>query len=169
MDGAMMIPEFDHEFTQTRTALERIPEDKFDWKPHDKSYSLHELGAHLAEICYWMEPTLDLELLDLDEPWERTVPETKEALLDYFDAGVKQARAKLEGASAATMQEMWSMKYGGEIAMTMPKVAVVRSFIMNHNIHHRAQLGVYLRMLGVPVPGHYGPSADEQGGPPKAD
>ena len=169
MNGAMLLPEFDHEFAQTRIALERIPEDKFAWKPHDKSYSLHELSAHLAEICHWMAPTLDLEVLDLDAGWERTVPDSVAGILEYFDKGVAEARAKLEGASADTMQEMWSMKYDGEIALSMPKGAVVRSFILNHNVHHRAQLGVYLRMLGVPVPGHYGPSADEQGGPPKAE
>ncbi len=161
MNGAMMLPEFDHEFAQTRIALERVPEDKFSWKPHEKSFTLHQLAAHVAEVCWWMGPTLDVELLDLDEPMERVVPETREQLLAHFDEGVKQARAKLEGASAETFQQMWSMKHGGEIVMSMPKGAVVRSFILNHNVHHRAQLGVYLRLLDVPVPGHYGPSADE--------
>ncbi|MEQ9397548.1 MAG: DinB family protein [Longimicrobiales bacterium] len=162
MSGAMMIPEFDQEFAQTRIALERIPEDKFDWKPHDKSFSLKGLGAHLSDICYWMAPTLDMDLMDLDaNPWNPPVPDTKEGILARFDAGVKEARAKLEAATPEKLQEMWSMKWGGEVAMTMPKGAVVRSFIMNHNIHHRAQLGVYLRLLGVAVPGHYGPSADE--------
>ena len=169
MNGAMMLPEFDHEFAQTRIALERVPEDRFDWKPHEKSYTLHELATHLGQIPWWVGSTLDVELLDLDEPMERVIPKTRGEILAHFDEGVEQARAKLAAASAETLQQMWSMKYGGEIAMTMPKAAVIRSFIMNHNIHHRAQLGVYLRLLDVPVPGHYGPSADENGGPPKAE
>lgn len=161
MDGSMLVHEFDHEFAQTRTALERVPEDKYDWKPHEKSYSVYELASHLAWIPHWMGPTLDVDLLDLDEPMERPEAKDRAEMLAQFDEGVKVAREKLANASADKLQEMWSMKYGGEIAMSMPKGAVVRSFIMNHNVHHRAQLGVYLRLLGIPVPGHYGPSADE--------
>lgn len=163
MDGATMFPEFDHEFAETRRALERVPDDKLDWKPHDKSYSLGQLASHLAEIPDWMGPTLQTDLLDLDEmDYEPFEASSREELLDKFDRSVTEARKILSGTSGETLMEEWSMKYGGEITMTMPKAAVVRSFIMSHNVHHRAQLGVYLRMLGVPVPGHYGPSADEK-------
>ena len=162
MDGATMIPEFDHEFAETRKSLERIPEDKFDWKPHEKSFSLHELAAHISEVLHWVPVTLDMDVFDLDEPYERVVPETKEKILAHFDEGVAAARGKIEAATSEQLLTTWSMKKGGEVTLSMPKGAVLRSFIFNHNVHHRAQLGVYLRMLDVPVPGHYGPSADEQ-------
>ena len=163
MDGSMLLPEFDHEFGETRKALERVPEDKLDWKPHDKSYSLGQLASHLAEIPNWMGPTVQMELLDLDEmEYEPLEASTRQELLAAFDASVAEAREVLSQTSGETMMESWSMKYGGEITMTMPKAAVIRSFILNHNVHHRAQLGVYLRLLDVPVPGHYGPTADEK-------
>ena len=170
MDGAMMVPEFDHEFAETRKALERVPEDKLGWKPHDKSYTLGRLAGHLAELPEWMGPTVKMDLLDFDEmEYEPFEPSSRKELLARFDAGVAEAREILAGASAETMMEDWSMKYGGEITMTMPKAAVIRSFILSHNIHHRAQLGVYLRLLDVPVPGHYGPTADEQEALPGED
>lgn len=165
MDGSMWIPEFDHEFGETRKALERVPEEKFDWKPHDKSWSLHDLAAHLAEVPAWVAPTIQVDTLDIDD-YERVVPETKDEILAAFDENVGAAREVLAATPGETFGEMWKMIMGGEVALEMPKGAVLRSFVMNHNIHHRAQLGVYLRLLGVAVPGHYGPSADEveQGG-----
>jgi len=163
MDGAMWLPEFDHEFAETRKSLERVPEEKFDWKPHDKSWSLHDLAAHCAEVPQWVGVTLEMDGFDIDAPYERVVPETKEDILAHFDDGVKAARAAIETASGETMMETWTMTKGGEVQLEMPKGAVLRSFIFNHNVHHRAQLGVYLRLLDVPVPGHYGPSADEMG------
>ena len=161
MDGSMFLPEFDHEFGETRKALDRVPEEKFDWKPHDKSFSLHDLAAHVAEVPRWTAVTLEQDGFDLDAPYERTVPETKAEILAHFDEGVAEARKVLAGTSGDTLMETWTMTKGGEVALAMPKAAVLRSFILNHNVHHRAQLGVYLRMLDVPVPGHYGPSADE--------
>lgn len=163
MDGAALLPEFDHEFAQTRRTLERIPDDRFDWKPHEKSYSLHELSAHLVEIPGWVPATIEREMIDLDEPMERDVPETREALLEKFDQQVEAARESLAGASRDTLAETWSLKYDGEVRMSMPKAAVLRGFVFNHNVHHRAQLGVYLRLLDIPVPAIYGPSADEEG------
>lgn len=161
MDGSMMLPEFDHEFGETRKALERVPEERFGWKPHEKSYSLHDLAAHLAEIPSWMGVTLEMDVFDLDEPHERDVPETKKEILERFDTKLAEARELLANASGEQLMETWRMKQNGEVTLSMPKAAVLRSFILNHNVHHRAQLGVYLRMLDVPVPGHYGPSADE--------
>ena len=162
MDGAIVIPEFDREFAETRRSLERIPEDKFDWKPHEKSFTLHQLAAHVAEIARWVPVTLNMDEFDVDAPYDRVVPETKEEILAHFDEGVAQARSLIEGATSDQLRSTWSMKKGGEVTMSMPKGVVLRSFILNHNVHHRAQLGVYLRILDVPVPGHYGPSADEQ-------
>ena len=164
MDGSMLLPEFDHEFAETRKSLERVPEANFDWKPHEKSWTLHDLAAHVAEVPQWVGVTLNLDTFDLDAPYERVVPDTKEAILAHFDEGVAAARATIEATPASTMMEMWRMVKGGNVELEMPKGAVLRSFIFNHNVHHRAQLGVYLRMLDVSVPGHYGPSADEQGG-----
>lgn len=161
MDGSMFLPEFDHEFAETRRALERVPEEKLDWKPHAKSFSLHELAAHVAEVPHWTGVTINADGFDLDEPYERVVPKTKDEILARFDEGVAEARQAIEGASGETLMQTWSMTKGGEVQMAMPKAAVLRSFILNHNVHHRAQLGVYLRMLDVDVPGHYGPSADE--------
>jgi uncharacterized damage-inducible protein DinB len=161
MDGSMFLPEFEHEFSETRRALERVPEEKFDWKPHDKSFSLHDLAAHLAEVPKWTSVTLNMDVFDLDEPYERVVPETKAEILAHFDEAVAEAKEILEGTSGETLMQTWTMKQNGEVALAMPKAAVLRSFILNHNVHHRAQLGLYLRMLDVPVPGHYGPSADE--------
>lgn len=161
MSGAMMMPEFDHEFAQTRRTIERVPEERFDWKPHEKSFSLYELTAHLGEIPQWLRATLEHDELDL-ETYERVLPKTKQDILDRFDAAVEAARAALEKATSEDFMTTWTMKSGDDVMMSMPKGAVLRSFVMNHNVHHRAQLGVYLRLLGVPVPAIYGPSADEQ-------
>lgn len=161
MDGSMWLPEFDHEFAETRRALEAVPEDQFDFKPHEKSFSLHALAAHLAEVPQWVGPTLNMDTFDLDAPYERVVPETKEQILAHFDEGTAAARKIIEETSGETLTETWRMVKGGETQLEMPKAGVLRSFIFSHNVHHRAQLGVYLRLLGVPVPGHYGPSADE--------
>lgn len=162
MDGSMLLPEFDHEFAETRRALERVPEDRFDWKPHEKSYSLHDLAAHVAEIPMWLTVTLETDVFDFEEEYERDVPETKEEILETFDAQLAAAREALAEASDDDLRETWTMTNGDETILSRPKAAVVRSFVLNHNIHHRAQLGVYLRLLDVPVPGHYGPTADEQ-------
>lgn len=162
MNGAMLLPEFEHEAALTRKTLERVPADKFGWKPHEKSYTLKELARHLAEIPGWVSVSLDREVFDLDtDAPERIEPTTTQELLDLFDRGVAAARKALSGAGADVLQESWSLKAGGHVVLTMPKAAVVRSFVMSHSIHHRAQLGVYLRLLDVPVPSVYGPSADE--------
>ena len=121
-------------------------------------------AAHCAEIPNWVPVTLNMDVFDLDAPYERTVPKTVAEMLTQFDSSVAEARAVIEQASAERMMETWQMRKGGEVALEMPKGAVLRSFIFSHNVHHRAQLGVYLRLLGVAVPGHYGPSADEMEG-----
>lgn len=162
MDGSTLLPEFDQEFAETRRALERVPEERFDWKPHDKSYSLHALAAHVAEVPKWLTVTLETDVFDLEAGYERDVPRTKEEILQTFDAHLAQAREALSEASDEALAETWTMTNGEETILSMPKGVVLRSFVFNHNIHHRAQLGVYLRLLDVPVPGHYGPSADEQ-------
>lgn len=162
MDGTMMLPEFDLEFANTRRTLERVPLDKADWKPHEKSFSLGDLAFHVSDIPRWVPVTINQDEFELSGPYEPEKPGTLEGLLAHFDEGVAEARSLIEGASGEDLMATWTMTSGGEVAMAMPKAAVLRSFVFNHNIHHRAQLGVYLRLLDVPVPAIYGPSADEQ-------
>lgn len=164
MDGAMMLPEFDHEMANTRRTLERVDPDRFDWKPHERSFSMKELATHLARLPSWVGVTLDTEVLDMDQAdFPDVQVEGVDDLLELFDENVAEARAKLEGASGEDLMVPWSLKMNGETAFSMPRAAVVRSFVLNHVIHHRGQLTVYLRENDIPVPALYGPSADEEG------
>ncbi len=161
-----LLPEFDMEMANTRKTVERLPNGKFSYRPHDKSYSLGELASHLVNILNWVEMTLNQDSFDVnpDGGESYTTPQgsSAEELVKWFDASVATARKAIASASDETMMKPWSLKSGGETIFTMPRVAVLRSFIMNHLIHHRAQLTVYLRLNDVPVPALYGPSADEQ-------
>lgn len=156
-----LLPEFDHEMTVTRRLLERVPEDKFGWKPHAKSTSLGDLATHIANIAFWGEITLDKPEIDLGGAGRAQAAKSRDELLSTFDRNVATTRAILARKSDAEMMERWSLKNGPKTFFTMPKAAVWRSFVMNHLIHHRAQLSVYLRMHDVPLPAMYGPSADE--------
>jgi uncharacterized damage-inducible protein DinB len=160
-----LLPEFDNEMVGTRKTLERVPIEKFDWKPHEKSAEMGGLATHLSNIPTWVGYTIDQDSLDLAPggkplpPAER--PKSQEELLASFDANVTKARAAIAGASDAELFKPWSLMSNGNTLMTLPKIAVLRSFVMNHLIHHRAQLGVYLRLNDIAVPSIYGPSADE--------
>jgi uncharacterized damage-inducible protein DinB len=160
-----LLGEFDHEMANTRRALERVPDAKFDWKPHTKSMSMGALASHVAFIPYWGKLTLETPTFDVNPPGGQSArpPElkTKADVLAFFDKSVPETRAAIAGASDESMMTPWSLLNGGKTIFTMPRVAVLRSMIMNHLIHHRAQLCVYLRLNDVPVPGLYGPSADE--------
>jgi uncharacterized damage-inducible protein DinB len=163
-----LLPEFDHEMANTRKSLERAPEDKFGWKPHAKSPTLGWLATHLAMLPGWAVYTLEQDSLDLAPPGGPAPAPPREAksraeLLEMFDRNTSQARAAIAGASDQRLLEPWSLLRGGTVILTMPRTAVLRGFVMNHSIHHRAQLGVYLRLNDVAVPALYGPSADEQG------
>ena len=161
----MILPEFDHEMANTRKTLERVPDDKFSWKPHEKSMSLGELATHLANIPSWTAQTFDRDELDIAPPgappYKLEVANSTADLLEAFDKNVTSARAALEAATDENWQGKWSLLMTGKPIFTLPRTAVMRGFVMNHLIHHRAQLGVYLRLLDVPVPSIYGPSADE--------
>jgi len=163
----MIIGEFDHEMGNTRKTLERVPEDKFDWKPHEKSTSLGGLATHLANIPSWTVNTFTQDELDLAPPgappFRLDEAKSRAALLEAFDKNVADGRAALLKASDESWGQSWSLLSGGKKIFAMPRAAVMRSFVMSHMIHHRAQLGVYLRLLDVPVPSIYGPSADEGG------
>lgn len=163
MNGATMLPEFDHEMASTRKTLERVDPDHFDWKPHEKSFSLKELAGHLAQLPGWIPMTLTTEELDGGQEFPEPTLESTEDLLALFDENVAEARAHLEKASGDDLMVPWSFVMDGEAVFTLPRAAVVRTWVMNHTVHHRAQLGVYLRLLDIPVPAIYGPSADEQG------
>ena len=160
-----LLGEFDHEMANTRKTLERVPEDKFGWKPHPKSGTMLWLAGHVAQIPGWCKEAFTLDSLDIappgQPPQQPSGPKSKKELLELFDKCVTAGRAALAKASDEDMMKPWSLLSGGKAIFTMPRVAVFRGFVMNHMIHHRAQLGVYLRLNDVPVPAIYGPSADE--------
>lgn len=158
--SAALLPEFDNEMATTRKTLERVLDDKLSWKPHEKSMSLGQLATHIAELPGWGVAGLSADTYDLSthKPWQGG---SREELLAVFDKNVAASRAAIAGASDEKYMSNWSLTHGEKTFMTMPKVAVVRVFMMNHIIHHRGQLSVYLRLTGASVPSIYGPSADE--------
>jgi uncharacterized damage-inducible protein DinB len=163
--GQSMLPEFDQEMENTRNTLERVPEGKWNWKPHDKSGTVGWLVSHIANIPDWAIMTLKTENFDYapanGSTYQPPKIDNRKELLTTFDKGVTATRAALAAASDQDMIKNWSLLAGGNTIFTLPRVAVLRGMIMNHLIHHRAQLTVYYRLLGIPVPALYGPSADE--------
>jgi len=161
-----LVTEFDREMAGTRKTLERVPEAKFDWKPHEKSGSMIWLAGHLANLAGWAGTTVNTDSLDLapgGKPMQPPPPpKTRKELLELFDKNVAESRKAIAGASDTDLQKPWSLLNNGTVLMTMPRIVCLRNFVMNHTIHHRAQLGVYLRLNNVAVPALYGPSADEQ-------
>lgn len=160
-----LLPEFDHEMANTRKTLERVPGDKLEWRPHEKSFSFRDMTTHLANLPHWVVVTIKDDSLDMHPPGGEPVKakpvESVEEALATFDANVAEARAALAGADDETLMGNWSLLNGGETIFTMPRVATLRSFVFNHMIHHRGQLTIYLRLNDVPLPALYGPSADE--------
>jgi uncharacterized damage-inducible protein DinB len=158
-----LLPEFDHEMGTTRRVLERVPDADLAWKPHEKSFSMGQLAEHLANLPTWVGYTCDRSILDLATLGDRRprVPASTADILKRFDDNVKAARKTLAEQTDSAMMSMWTLKKEGQEFFTMPKAAVLRSFVMNHAIHHRGQLSVYLRLRNVPLPAMYGPSADE--------
>ncbi len=156
-----LIPELEQEAATTRRVLERVPGDKLDWKPHPKSMSLGQLALHVADT-----PGRVAEMANVDEvpmPDFGPLPsaDSADALLGILDENVAKAKQVLAGVDDARMMGDWKVMQDGQVAMAMPRVAVFRSIMLNHWYHHRGQLSVYLRLLEVPVPSIYGPSADE--------
>jgi uncharacterized damage-inducible protein DinB len=156
-----LLPEFDHEMANTRIVLDRVPDDKLTWKPHPKSWDMAHLAYHLARLPNWAAETMKTDSLDYTGYEPPAAPESRQEILAQFDKGVAEARAALAGASDEAYMQNWSLSANGKTFFTMPRAAIIRSFVMNHAIHHRAQLGVYLRLNDIPVPAIYGPSADE--------
>lgn len=160
--GEMLLPEFDAEMASTRKTLERVPEDKLDWQPHEKSTPLGRLAGHVAQLPSFANIALDTDSLDLSARRHTPlIPASRGQLLEAFDKSSSEARAAIAGASDERLMQPWSLVYQGKTLFTLPRHAVLRRMMLNHLIHHRAQLGVYLRLNDVAVPGTYGPSADE--------
>jgi uncharacterized damage-inducible protein DinB len=158
-----LIPEFDMEMSNTRRALERVPMDKASWQPHPKSMTLGRLAIHLAELPGWASTTVNTDELNFADGYNPAKVATPEELLALFDGNVSEARAALAGAGDEVWHKPWTLRNGEQVIFTLPKIVVHRSFVMNHIVHHRGQLTVYLRLNDVPVPSLYGPSADEGG------
>ena len=162
-----LLPEFDHEMANTRKCLERIPDDKLDWRPHPKSFDFRGLATHLANLPKWTVMTIEEESFDIEpegqEPIQEETIDSVANAVEIFDASVAAAREAITKADDETLMTPWTLLKGGESVFTIPRIAVLRGFIMNHTIHHRGQLGVYLRLNDLPVPALYGPSADEEG------
>ena len=157
-----MIEELRHEAGSTRATLERVPDGSFDWKPHEKSMSFGQLASHIADNSSWVESILDRDELEMDPssfvPWQG---KTTAEVLETFDRNIARALEQMAGQPDQKMMRNWSMKVAGETVLSMRRDAVLRMMILSHMIHHRAQLGVYLRLSDLPVPQCYGPTADE--------
>jgi uncharacterized damage-inducible protein DinB len=160
-----LLPEYDHELAGCRKELERVPDDRFDYKPHPKSMTLGKLANHLATIPGWLASTMVETEMEFNDPAVKAAMPayvtTREALVALFDRCAAKGREALAQAPDSAFPVVWTCTADGKVVMAMPRSAVFRSMVMNHLIHHRAQLGVYLRLLEVPVPAIYGPSADE--------
>jgi uncharacterized damage-inducible protein DinB len=159
------LPEFDHETANTRKTIERIPADKLDWRPHERSMTFEGLATHLANMPRWAVMTVHEDKFDIapegEDPTREEPVGSVEKALGMFDRNVAAARAAIAGSDDERLRAPWSLLSGGTTLFTMPRIAVLRGMIMNHLIHHRGQLTVYLRLNDVPVPALYGPSADE--------
>lgn len=158
-----VLADLDHEVANTRKMLALVPADHLDFSPHTKSWPLQKLANHLTDFPTWGVITLKQDVLDMAVPFPTPppMPTTGAGFVAVFDERMTAFSAALAGASDAQMMETWTMKNGDAVIMAMPRIAVMRSMIINHMIHHRAQLTIYFRLLNVPVPGMYGPSADE--------
>ena len=156
-----VLAEFDHEIATTRKLLERLPEDKLSWRPHEKSRSLGSLATHLGSICHWSRIILDQPSFDLTGPPPQLEEKASRAeILAAFNESATRTRAALDKSDAEYLG-MWSLKRGGQEIFSMPRVAAFRTFVLYHIVHHRGQLSVYLRLNDIPVPAIYGPTADE--------
>jgi uncharacterized damage-inducible protein DinB len=157
----MLLPEFDEEMRNTRKILERVPDHKLDYKPHEKSMTLGRLAAHVAELPGWGKHAIEVEVLDLPPDFKPYSAKSREEVLATFDKNVAETRELIARVTDEELQKTWTLKFGGNTIFSMPRLMVLRSTVINHLIHHRAQLGVYLRLNEVEIPGMYGPSADE--------
>jgi uncharacterized damage-inducible protein DinB len=163
--AANLLPEFDAEFANTRKLLALVHDDHLTWKPHEKSMALGRLAWHVSDFPEWCLLTFSRDFLHFTEEVAATMMnwrgKTRADILARFDADLPKARTALAAASDAAMAQPWKLEWAGQIVIDEPRESVYRKYTVSHMVHHRAQLGVYLRLLGVPIPGFYGPSADE--------
>ncbi|WP_121357083.1 DinB family protein [Flavisolibacter nicotianae] len=157
-----LIPEFQQETASTKKMLGKVPDGKFDWKPHGKSMSLGKLASHIANIPNWMTLVLTTDEFDFAKGgYKEENAASQQELASTFESNYQKALQTLQNASDETLRGSWTLRGGDHVFFTLPRIAAVRTLAMNHLLHHRGQLSVYLRLLDVPVPGMYGPSADE--------
>jgi uncharacterized damage-inducible protein DinB len=157
----LLLKEMEQEAQTTRKMLERVPEDKFDWKPHAKSMTMKQLTVHIAELPSWV--TMGLTTTEIDfatSPYQPTPVNSTADLLQLLESSLEKARTSLKSATEDDLLPNWTLRSGDQIFSVMTKYEVIRHSF-SQTIHHRAQLGVYLRLLDIPIPGSYGPSADE--------
>lgn len=161
----MTMPEFEHEMATTRKMLERLPENRLDWKPHPKSNTIGWNACHLAEIPGWGASILAEPYYDMNppggEPYRTPSLTTRGEILALFDAGVTAAKKAIAAVDEASVMAPWQLRDNGTVLLEMPRAVAFRTWVLSHSIHHRAILSVYFRMNDVPVPAIYGPSADE--------
>lgn len=158
----LALGDLNHELALTRKLLERVPEAHLDWKPHPKSMTLGGLALHVATIPYWLNRVLEADSFDLATATRNPPPTSHQQIMDAFEERVANMRRTLDATADAALARPWQLRRGDQVLQTMPRLAVIRTMAISHMIHHRAQLGVYLRLLDVPLPPMYGPSADEQ-------
>lgn len=161
----MILPELDQEVEATRRMLGRVPEDRLGWRPHEKSMTLGRLASHIGEVPGWTQAVLGQDEFDVAPPgesdYEAADLESVREILTLLDDNATAAREAIAATEDTEFMRSWTLKKGGEEVFTAPKGGVLRSMVLNHLIHHRGQLTVYLRLTGAPVPQTYGPTADE--------
>jgi uncharacterized damage-inducible protein DinB len=155
------IAELKHESALTKKMIERVPFDKQDWKPHEKSMTLGRLATHVAEIPHWISDIINIDEFDFQQHYKPNHASSQEELMKVFQDKLDAAIADLEKMPDEDFIKIWIVKQGDKVFFSLPKMAAIRGWAFSHQIHHRGQLSVYLRLLGVPVPGMYGPTADE--------
>lgn len=157
--AAMILGEFEGERASTRRLLAAVPQDKLDWKPHEKSMTLARLAGHTAEIFGWAQGMIEDDVLDISD-YEGFLPRDTASLLEFYDQGADSFHQAFSSLDESKLGDMWSLKRGDDVLFAAPRMAAIRAFVLNHLIHHRGQLTVYLRLLDVPLPHVYGPTAD---------
>ncbi len=153
--------ELKHEAGVARKLLERIPTEKFDWKPHEKSMTMGRLATHIVELIWWPQDIIAKPEFDFSSNTRSFNPQTNAELLELFDKNLQSTIGSISTTSDEHFQENWTLRMGDHVILSMPRSQVIRTVILNHLIHHRGQLSVYLRLNDIPVPSIYGPSADE--------
>lgn len=157
----MFLKELEQEAQTTRKMLQIVPNDKYDWQPHPKSMTIRRLATHIAELPGWITMTLHTDELDFSkEPYNPKPINNTTELMDYFEASYSESKSNLENAREEELSKTWVLRNGDEIYSSSTKAEVIR-MTLNQIVHHRAQLGVFLRLLDIPIPGSYGPSADD--------